>query len=428
MILYKTNLFLCLLCLTTAALAQHAQHAQHTSDGKPPSPDMPMMSGLYSQSSMSREASGTSWQPDATPMMGIHSMGDTWSTMLHGFANLVYDDQGGLRGDTKTFTESMLMVMAWRPLGEGKLGLRGMASADPMMGRGGYPLLFGTGETANGREPLIDRQHPHDLLMELAATYSLPLSAQSSVFGYIGLPGEPALGPPAFMHRFSGADIPEAPLTHHWLDSTHITFGVATLGYIWRDFKVEASGFNGREPDQSRYNIETRHFDSASGRVSWNPSPHWSLQVSHGYLDSPEQFEPDVSVNRTTASASFQTMLADNPWQTTLAWGRNRKDPGDTSDGWLLESEILIDQRYTLFGRAERVENDELFLEDEPLHGLTFTIKKLTLGGIYDFYNDHHVALGIGALASRYDKSSALDDAYGADPKSSMVFLRVKIR
>lgn len=403
----------------------HAQHdmgamQQHSSMAMP-------MPGLYSQAPMTREASGTSWQPDATPMMGIETMGETWSTMLHGFVNAVYDDQGGPRGDTKTFTESMLMAMARRSLGAGTLGLRGMVSLDPTIGRSGYPLLFGTGETANGRTPLIDRQHPHDLFMELAASYSLPVSDNSSVFTYVGLPGEPALGPPAFMHRFSGADIPEAPLTHHWLDSTHITFGVVTLGYIWQDIKIEGSAFNGREPDQSRYNIETRRFDSASARLSWNPSPHWALQISHGRLDSPEQLEPDVSVKRTTASASYQTTVADNPWQTTLAWGRNRKSPGETTDGWLLESELQIQRRYTLFARAERVENDELFLEGEPLHGQTFAVKKLSVGAIYDFFNAHHVAFGVGALISRYDKPSALDDGYGEQPKSSMIFLRAKL-
>src|SRR5207344_2673260 len=143
------------------------------------------------------------------------------------------------RGDTKTFITSMLMVMADRAVGEaGTLGLRAMVSADAAFGKGGYPLLFQTGETADGQTPLIDRQHPHDLFMELAATYSVPLSATSSVFGYAGLPGEPALGPPAFMHRASGDDNPEAPISHHWLDSTHVTFGVVTLGYVLGGFKL----------------------------------------------------------------------------------------------------------------------------------------------------------------------------------------------
>src|SRR5581483_9098576 len=143
-------------------------------------------------------------------------------------------------------------------------------SLDPLMGKRGYPLLLQTGETADRRTPLIDRQHPHDLFMELAGTYSVPLSEKSSMFVYFGEPGEPALGPPAFMHRFSGEDNPEAPITHHWLDSTHVTFGVATLGYVWNQFKLETSAFRGREPDQFRYDIETPKLDSYSFRASWN--------------------------------------------------------------------------------------------------------------------------------------------------------------
>jgi hypothetical protein len=33
------------------------------------------------------------------------------------------------------------------------------------------------------------------------------------------------------MHRPSQHD-PDAPIGHHWQDSTHITFGVATLGAV----------------------------------------------------------------------------------------------------------------------------------------------------------------------------------------------------
>ena len=151
---------------------------------------MPAMYGPYPQS---REASGTSWQPDAAPHQAIHAVFGEWTTMLHGFATLIHDDQGGPRGETKNFVNSMLMATAQRQIGgAGTLGLRGMISADPYFGKGGYPLLLQTGETADGVNPLIDRQHPHDLFMELAASYSYRLSERSSVFVYAGLPGEPS--------------------------------------------------------------------------------------------------------------------------------------------------------------------------------------------------------------------------------------------
>src|ERR1700694_1162899 len=159
-----------------------------------------------------------------------------------------------------------------------------MVSPDPFMGAGGYPLLFATGETANGSTPLIDRQHPHELSMELAGSYSYNLSANASVFLYAGLPGEPALGPSAFMHRTSGMDIPEAPITHHWLDSTHITFGVVTAGLVLDNWKIEASAFRGGGRGQHRFDIEAPKLDSVSARLSWNPVRELSMQISWGHL------------------------------------------------------------------------------------------------------------------------------------------------
>ena len=297
-----------------------AEHAEHAAQA---------MSAWYGPYAATRESSGTSWQPEATPHEGIHARFDEWDTLTHGFANLIYDDQGGPRGDTKTFMTSMLMVMGNRPVGEaGTLGLRAMVSADPAFGKGGYPLIFQTGETADGQTPLIDRQHPHDLFMELAASYSHRLSDRSSVFAYVGLPGEPALGPPAFMHRFSGEDNPEAPITHHWLDSTHIAYGVVTLGYVLGEVKVEGSLFRGREPDQDRYDIETGKLDSASLRISYNPTKAWALQVSRGRIKSPEELHPDVDVTRTTASAIYRAPLGAADTQTTFAWGRNAPSRG----------------------------------------------------------------------------------------------------
>ena len=55
------------------------------------------MAGLYGPYGMSREASGTSWQPDSTPLEGIMGMRGPWMGMVHGFVDLIYDEQGGPR-------------------------------------------------------------------------------------------------------------------------------------------------------------------------------------------------------------------------------------------------------------------------------------------------------------------------------------------
>ncbi|MBL6938312.1 MAG: hypothetical protein ISS15_06910 [Alphaproteobacteria bacterium] len=385
-----------------------------------------MMKGQAGDYSMMRDASGTAWQPDSTPMEGWSgSLGD-WSAMAHGSILAIYDNQGGPRGADKTFSESMFMAMGQKDIGPGTLTLRSMLSLDPFMGKSGYPLLLQTGETANGVDPLIDRQHPHDFLMELAGTYSVPVADKQSVFVYAGYPGEPALGPPTFMHRFSGMDDPAAPITHHWLDSTHITFGVITAGYVYGDWKIEGSVFNGREPDQFRWDFDSARLNSVSGRVSWNPDANWALQVSYGFIKSPEQLEPGVNQHRMTASASYNQPLEHGNWQTTLAWGRNSMQPGPNPDAFLLESAASW-YNHTVFGRAENADKNELFEAPSPLAGHTFNVSSFSLGYVYDIPVADHLKLGLGAMGSVYTLPSAITPAYGSGPTSYMLFTRLKL-
>lgn len=387
------------------------------------------MTGMYGAYAISREASGTSWQPEAAGHRGIHVMRGAWTAMIHGFADLVHDEQGGDRGGTKLFSSNMGMAMVQRRLGPGRLGIRTMLSLEPgTIGKDGYPLLLQTGETGDGRVPLIDRQHPHDLFMELAGSYSLS-SGDRSIFLYGGLPGEPALGPPAFMHRYAGMSIPVAAITHHWLDSSHITFGVLTAGAVVDRIKVEASAFHGREPDQDRWNIESPKLDSHSFRLSVNPTEHWALQVSHGRLHSPEQLEPEVDQDRTTASAMYDGAIGESGrWEGTFAWGRNRGRPGRVLDAFAVEAAAAIGERHTLFARAERVEKDELFVEPDDRVGEVFHVGEVTGGYRYDFWRREHLALGIGAAATLSQVPRALRDSYGDTPASGVVFLHASIR
>jgi hypothetical protein len=407
---------------TEAAPDQHAMPGMQHGEG------MHEMQGLFGPYPMSREASGTSWQPEATPMEGIHWMRGAWMGMVHGFIDLVYDHQGGPRGGEKVFAPSMAMVMAQRPAAGGTLGARVMLSTDPAtIGKRGYPLLLQTGETADGRTPLIDRQHPHDAAMELAVTYSHKLQENSSVFAYAGLPGEPALGPPTFMHRFSAMSIPESPIAHHWLDSTHIAFGVLTGGIVWNMVKAEASVFNGHEPDERRWNIEAPRFNSYSGRLTWNPSPSWSLQGSYGHLSEPEQLEPGVDIDRTTISGSYHRGGEDSNWQTTLTWGRNAKHPGEATNVFLVESTYRL-SRHTVFARGEKAQKDELFASG-PLAHRVFDVGKLSVGYIYDFPRVRHLAVGAGGLGSGHFLPGELEASYGSrNPTSFMLFVRAELR
>ena len=391
---------------------------------------MSQMEGALGPYLFTREASGTSWQPDASVHDAIHIRAGDWLVMFHGLMNGVWDRQSGPRGDDKGFVSGMLMAMAQRPLGEGELQLRAMVSPDPLMGPAGYPLLLATGETANGRTPLVDRQHPHDLVMELSASYAWKLSATASAFVYAGLPGEPAFGPPAFMHRMSVMDSPEAPIAHHWLDSTHISFGVVTGGLVLGDWKLEASAYNGREPDQHRSDIETGALDSSAVRLSWNPTRNWALQASSAYEVSPEQLEPGVDQHKVSASAIYTADLGEHRWwSTTAAWGR-RSSEGVDLDAWVLEAAIKPTAAWTVFGRAERVDNDEL------LPALTgggrapvFTVGKVSLGAIHDWPLGEHLLFGLGGLYALDFVPGGLKAAYGSsEPHGAMAFVRLKLR
>lgn len=372
-----------------------------------------------------RESSGTAWEPDASQAMsGAMLMSGDWMLMAHGTLNLVYDHQSGPRGDDKAFASGMLMGMAQHPLGNGTLQFRAMLSPDPLMGPAGYPLLLATGETANGQTPLVDRQHPHDLFMELSASASQNIGPKSSLFLYAGLPGEPAFGPPAFMHRESILDSPEAPITHHWLDSTHISFGVVTAGVVLDRFKIEASRFNAREPDQHRWNIETGPLDSTAVRVSWNPTRTLALQGSWGHFKDPEQLEPGADQTRWSASALWADDVAPN-WRAaaTLAWGRKSSERHN-DDGLAAEASIKHAD-WTLFGRGEWVQNRELL---GLTHGPAYNAGKVSLGAVRDFRIAEHFSVGAGGLLSVNFVPDAIAPLYGGqNPIGAMGFLRFKL-
>jgi hypothetical protein len=379
------------------------------------------MHGLLGGYAMSREASGTSWQPQAAPHDAIHLSADDWAMMLHGRVTAVADSQSGPRGDSQIFSSSMVMGMATRDLGNGDtLGLKAMLSGDPFMGRRGYPLLLAAGETADGISHLVDRQHPHDLLMELAATYSKPLSASDSLFLYAGYPGEPALGPSAYMHRASAVDNPATPLSHHWLDSTHITFGVVTAGWVHDRWKLEVSQFTGREPDQHRFNFDKARFDSSSARISFNPTEHWSLQVSAGWLKSPEGLEPDENERRLTASASYYRQFDFGAVAATLAVGNKHMSDGHDTSAFLLEAQYKPDDAWTVFTRAESIRSAELIPEPGPR-----SAGQATLGLTHDWRLSDNWKFGVGALHAFAFAPGSRIAPYGDSPRGTMGFVRL---
>jgi hypothetical protein len=371
--------------------------------------------------------SGTSWQAQSAPEhMWMRKWRD-WQLMAHGNLFITFNHQGGPRGAGKAESENWLMFMEERKLGRGTLQMRQMLSAEPLTApHPGFPELFQTGETYHG-VPLVDHQHPHDVFGEIAAKYVLPIGERVTWTLYGGPAGEPALGPTAFLHRNSAAEIPEAPLGHHLQDSTHISFGVVTTGLTYKMVKVEGSVFNGREPDERRYNFDFGSMDSYSGRVSFSPNKNWAAQYSVGRLIHPEALEPGDLV-RQTASVNYSRPMSNGNWATTLVWGRNHKIATQTDqNSYLLESSLNFLKKNYAFTRVELVDKDELFPEGGGPAGYnSFRIGAYTFGGVRDLVQSKHWQVGLGADFSVYSKPSVLNAYYGEHPVGFHVFLRIR--
>ncbi|HEY6120382.1 MAG TPA: hypothetical protein VIV66_10505 [Pyrinomonadaceae bacterium] len=379
--------------------------------------------------------SGTSWQPSSGPMHMHYKSSGNWLLLFHYNFITAVNAQSGPRGVTKFESSNWFMPMAYHKLGNGTIQLRSMFSAEPFtFPQGGSPLLFQTGETYKG-QPLIDRQHPHDLFMELSAQYAAPLGEHGTWFTYLGYPGEPALGPVAFMHRLSASENPSATLAHHLEDSTHISFGVFTAGFIYRWVKLEGSIFNGREPDENRYDFDSHPWNSRSIRLSVMPNKNWTMQISHGFLRSPEAQEPDVDIHRTTASLQYNRPFKHGNWASAFIWGRNHlSSPEGTRNlnGYTAETTLNFLDRNYVYTRLELVDKDELLRpSDREALGIandhpSFRIGAYTFGGARDIWNNGKVSVAIGSDLTFYSKTSILDSIYGSHPVGWKIYMRMR--
>jgi len=418
----------------------HSSMEKHKMDGKekPDSMDhmkMHMTHAFSLSLPMNRNGSGTGWQPDATPMYAYMKHGSKWNYMLHGSLFLRYTSQNlnndGKRGSSsKVSVPNYVMGMAQRQVGKnGLFTVRSMLSLDRIFdGGAGYPLLFQSGETWKGK-PLIDRQHPHDLISELAVGYTHRINKKIDLSIYAGYPGEPALGPTAFMHRMSAFNNPDAVLGHHWQDATHITFGVVTAGVRYGKFKVEASSFTGREPNENRFNFDKPRFDSYSYRLLFNPSANWAIQASRGFIKSPELNHADEDVNRTTASVQHSVNFGSkNRWiSSSIVYGLNDSGDDHKENSLLAESNLQLD-KWSVYGRYEWVEKSQEELDLYPVdasHDQKFPVSAFTLGLNRQLFSFSNTLLQAGVQASIFAIGHDLKAEYGKSPLSGQVYLRL---
>lgn len=374
---------------------------------------------------MTRDGSGTSWLPDASPMYAVHAAASGFQLMLHGSASLGYDDQWSARGSRRLLSTNWLMGMASHELFGGELMLRAMLSLEPATAAGAtaIPLLLQSGETYGGA-PLHDRQHPHDLFMEVAARHRQPLGSALGIEIYGALAGEPALGPPAFMHRASALVDPMAPIGHHWQDATHISFGVLTAGVYTRFAKLEASIFNGREPDEDRWNFDFGPLDSWSARLTVNPDDAISAQVSYGRLSSPETLSPGEDVSRATASVQYtRPAFAGGVLAMTALWGANIAHH-EASHSALVEAMLDLDGTNVPFARVEWVQKlgHDLVLPDRPED--RFDVFMASIGYVHRFAALGPLVPALGARLNVGAVPASIESVYGTrTPVGAFVYL-----
>jgi hypothetical protein len=384
-----------------------------------------------------RESSGTAFQPSAWPMPMIMTSVGQWRLMWMAQAFLVDTQQTGPLGADKFYSTNWGMLSALHRLGGGDVMLRTMLSLEPAtVSNEFYPLLFQTGETAYGK-PIVNGQHPHDLVMELSVQYAHRLGQHAVWDVYCAPVGDPALGPVAYPHRASALEIPQSTLGHHWEDSTHILYNVVTAGMSYRAVRLEASGFHGAEPDENRWNIDFGPMNSYAARLTVTPAARWVAQFSAGHLVHPEALEPG-DVVRTTASVEYTVPRPHgNAWATTLLWGRNGKQAVHYgTNAVLAETVVPFNEENFVSGRYEWSQRDELFANDpalaqrlfEQTGSHWFDVSAYTIGYTRDIGIFHNVETGLGANVSLYGVPDAIKPYYGDHPLGVNVYLRLRLK
>ena len=444
--------------LASAASAQmHMRHPTPQTAASPSSEQMQMdphmpMPGMNMDSmqrmqhpatlidqELNRDTSGTSAEPLSTPAPMLMSQHASWTLMLHGLAFLTDTQQSGPRGADKFFSTNWIMPMAQRRVGPGQLTVRTMLSAEPTtISHGFFPELFQQGETAGAR-PIVDGQHPHDFVMELAAMYDVRAGEHTLISFYAAPVGDPAIGPTAYPHRWSASENSIAALGHHQEDSTHIAFNVLTGGLTWRNSRVEVSGFHGAEPDEARWSFQPspngHAVDSWSTRLTVNAGRDWSGQYSFAHITSPEMLHPGEDQARHTASMMYNHSLArdsdapeDHNISATALWGRTESLTDHSK-----ENSYLLEGLYNFSGNALWTRMENAGRSNELLSPMLQTELPLAHVAAYTFGYDRnlfrraHLSPALGAQFTTYSTPSALLHQYGSHPFGVQIFLRLRV-
>lgn len=391
-------------------------------------PGMQMTDMNLASMDLMRLSSGTSLNPSGWPMPMVMKPLHSWNLMFMAQGFLVDTQQSGPRGGDKLYSTNWFMANAGHRLGtNGAFQVDLMLSLEPAtLTNRRYPLLFQTGETAYGN-PIHDAQHPHDFIMALGVHYIHSLNENTTLEFYFAPVGDPALGPVAFPHRASAMELPQATLSHHWQDSTHIANEVVTAGIAYKQLKLEGSGFYGSEPNENRWNIDYGPINSWSARLWYLPNKHWATQMSVGRLTKPEALESGDQT-RVTASVEYSKPMPGGSWSSSLIWGRDHSTATKRNlNSFLVESVLPVAGRNFITGRAELVDKDELFSGQSGIQG-TYRIGALTIGYTRDISLFRGLQTGVGVNIDAYSLPDAIKPYYGNHPVGGNIFVRFRLK
>ncbi len=424
------------LAFAGCSAALFGQDGDSTQSMPMPMPQMNMVEMNAASMFLVNLSSGTAMNPESWPMPMLMKPLGSWNTMYMAQAFVTDTQQSGPRGGDKFFSTNWFMANAEHRAGRnGALQIQLMLSLEPAtITERRYPLLFQTGETAFGK-PIIDGQHPHDFIMSLGFQYALSIGEKTTLELYFAPVGDPALGPIAYPHRASAMELPQAPIAHHWQDSTHIANEVVTAGIAYKKIKLEASGFYGSEPDEFRWDIDSGPINSWSARLWYFPGKNWATQVSIGRLAHPEVLEPGDQT-RSTASVEYSKPMPGGSWSSSLIWGRDHKSYTKRNlNSYTVESVVPIRRHNFVTGRMELVDKDELF-EGQPniqelldvRYGSAFRIGEYTIGYTRDLNVFRQLETGVGANIEAYSLPAAIKPYYGNHPLGGNMFLRFRLK
>ena len=285
----------------------------------------------------------------------MHAAQPGWHIAWHGTAFVQYARTFETRGTYQFGSVNRAMVQAGGPAAGGVVRFDFMGSAEPLtLTKRGVPQLLQASFHVDG-ETITDRAHPSPWIMELAGSYERAWGTDGAVSVYAAAIGEPALGPPVYLHRASAAANPVVPLGHHLQDDTHSSYGVVSAGVRWQSLHVEASAFNERQPENANtvFYYDGARLDAYAGRATIAAGAGWSVFGSYGYMPEMTAGHSHGAQHRIGAGA-IRTSPA---WSFSAVYGANDPVGSDRPRRALLfEAEHHSSGGGVLFGRAEFVQ------------------------------------------------------------------------